>query len=107
MLVDPSVLDRSLLSNTATVSSSTEDPDGTNNVAAQETTVNPEADLMIEKDVNFETGSASTTIVYFIKATNVGPLGAQNVAVADYLPSVITRDGQQKVKFVFATESCQ
>lgn len=107
VLVDPSVLDGSLISNTATVSSSTADPDNTNNVAIEHTTVNAEADLMIEKDVNFETGSASTTIIYFIEVTNVGPSDAQNVVVVDYLPSVTTKGGKQKVGFVFATEGCQ
>jgi uncharacterized repeat protein (TIGR01451 family) len=107
VLVDPSVLDGSLISNTAMVSSSTEDPNETNNIATQDTTIKAVADLMIEKDVNFETGSASTTIIYFIKITNVGPSDGQNVSVVDYLPSVTTKGGQQKVEFVFATEGCQ
>jgi uncharacterized repeat protein (TIGR01451 family) len=107
VLVDPSVLDGSLIINTATASSSTTDPDEANNTVSEDTTVNAEADLMIEKDINFPTGSASTTIIYFIKVTNLGSSDAQDVVVTDYLPSVTTNGGKQKVEFVFATEGCQ
>jgi len=103
VLVDPSVPDGTFISNTAEVSSTTTDPYLLDNAVEQITEVLAEADLKIEKDINFETGNASTTIIYFITVTNMGPSDAQNVTVVDELPSVTTGGGKQKVLFVFTT----
>jgi uncharacterized repeat protein (TIGR01451 family) len=100
VLVNPDVPDGSIISNSATVSSSTPDPDGTNNTAAANTTVATEADLEIQKDGNFETGNPSTTIIYTVTIINHGPSDAQNVTVIDTLP-----DPQKKVIFVFETSN--
>lgn len=105
LLVDASVADGTVLTNTATVESSN-DPDASNNTATTETTVEAEADLAIAKDVNFETGNSSTTIIYSIDVTNLGSSDAQDVVVIDDLPSVTTKGGKQKVDFVFATDGC-
>ena len=106
VLVDPSVPDGTIITNTAEVAATTADPDPGNNSTTEETTVNAEADLMIVKDVNFETGSPSTTIIYYITTTNLGPSDAQDVVVVDTLPSVKTKGGKEKMEFVFATEGC-
>lgn len=96
--VDPSVPNGTSISNTATVSSSTADPDGTNNSATEETTVNAEADLEILKDGNVDTTNPSTTIVYTIDVINHGGSDAQNVVVVDTLP-----EDPKKVVYVFDT----
>ena len=72
--------------NTATVSSSTTDPDPGNNSQASSTPVSPRADLSITK-----TGPASVTagtnIVYTVTVTNSGSSDAADVSVADPTPT--------------------
>lgn len=106
VMVNPSVLDGTKITNTATASSTTFDLDLSNNSAKQETTVRAEADLVVKKDASLTTGASSNTVAYYIKVTNLGTSDAQNVVVVDYLPSVLTGGGAQKVRFVFATEGC-
>ncbi len=75
------------VTNTATVSSSTTDPNATNNTATFDTTVTvPQADLVITK-VGPATAVAGTQVTYTLTVTNSGPSDAQNVMVADTLPA--------------------
>ena len=78
------------LTNVASVSSPTGDPNSTNNVTAPVvTTVTPVADVAIGK-----TGSASvlasSNLVYTISVTNFGPSSAGGVVVTDTLPATVT-----------------
>jgi uncharacterized repeat protein (TIGR01451 family) len=78
------------LTNTASVSSPTGDPNSTNNVTAPViTTVTPVADVGIGK-----TGPASvlasSNLVYTISVTNFGPSSASSVTVTDTLPLGVT-----------------
>ncbi|MEA3470013.1 MAG: S8 family serine peptidase [Thermodesulfobacteriota bacterium] len=86
VLVDPSVADGTIISNTATTSSSTNDPDGTDNSVTEETIVYAEADLTITKDSNFLTDNPSKRIVYNLLMSNTGPSDALDVQVVDALP---------------------
>ena len=78
------------LSNVATVSTPTGDPNLTNNLTPPViTTVTPVADVAIGK-----TGSASvfaaSNLVYTISVTNFGPSSASAVVVTDSLPVTVT-----------------
>jgi uncharacterized repeat protein (TIGR01451 family) len=78
------------LTNVASVSSPTGDPNPTNNVTPPViTTVTPVADVAIGK-----TGSASvfasSNLVYTISVTNFGPSSASSVTVTDTLPANVT-----------------
>jgi len=78
------------LTNVASVSSPTGDPNSTNNVTLPViTTVTPVADVGIGK-----TGSASvfaaSNLVYTISVTNYGPSSASSVTVTDTLPLGVT-----------------
>nr|WP_274387595.1 M6 family metalloprotease domain-containing protein [Salsipaludibacter albus] len=106
VLVDASVPDGAVLVNEVTVTTTSTDPDPSNNTDSTDTDVLAEADLAIDKVVNFETGNASTTIIYTVTVDNLGPSDAQDVSVLDQLPSVLTGGGNEKVVFVFATDGC-
>lgn len=73
VLVDPSVPDGTTISNTATASSTTTDPVLGNNSTTEPPAVNSDVDLMIEKDVNFETGSSSTSYVMSVGVVMISP----------------------------------
>ena len=71
---------------TATVGSSTSDPDSSDNAAQADTTVATSADLSITHSSEASTYKASTTIHYVITLANAGPSDAVNVVVKDALP---------------------
>ncbi len=80
------------LTNVAKVSSSTGDPNSTNNTSVPViTTITPVA---LADVALFKTGStnvyAGNTTVYTITATNMGPSTASNVVVRDNLPTGVT-----------------
>jgi uncharacterized repeat protein (TIGR01451 family) len=78
------------LSNTATVTASTPDPDLSNDSAVQGTTVVPaaqSADLSITKSDDADPATAGAELVYTIDATNNGPSDATGVIVSDPLPT--------------------
>ncbi|MBU0457897.1 DUF11 domain-containing protein, partial [Patescibacteria group bacterium] len=81
------------IQNTATVSTSTTDPNSSNNKSLTvSTTVNcpiPEADLSVSKTGN-SVVTQGGTISYSLTATNHGPNPAQNVVVADQIPAGLT-----------------
>jgi len=74
------------VTNTATVSSTTNDPDNSNNSASATTNVGAQADLSISKN-----GPASAipgqTISYVITVSNGGPSPATNTVVTDVTPA--------------------
>ena len=78
------------LTNTASVSSPTGDPNSTNNVTPPViTTVTAVADIGIGKSASASV-SASSNLVYTISVTNFGPSSASSVVVTDTLPANVT-----------------
>jgi uncharacterized repeat protein (TIGR01451 family) len=86
VLVDLAVPNGTIITNTATVSSVTPDPDGSNNTDIDDTLVLAEADLSITKDASFLTGNPSRRIAFTLVVANTGPSDAQQVLVIDELP---------------------
>ncbi|HEX3146060.1 MAG TPA: DUF11 domain-containing protein, partial [Pyrinomonadaceae bacterium] len=81
------------ITNTATVSSPTADPNPANNSATTTTTVTPpaSADLRITKTASPSKDAAGLPIiVYTLTATNAGPSPAQTVTVTDAVPANTT-----------------
>jgi uncharacterized repeat protein (TIGR01451 family) len=79
------------ITNTASVTSDTNDPDGSNNSTTENTTVNqPRADLSITKSDNADPVLPGTFLTYTVVVNNAGPQTAENVVVADTLPAGVT-----------------
>ncbi|MDX1461007.1 MAG: hypothetical protein R3348_08120 [Xanthomonadales bacterium] len=98
VVVDASVPDGAMITNAASASSATADPNPANNSDSEDTTVNALADLEILKDSTFEAGNPSTNLIYILTATNLGSSDAQNVMVRDEFPSTA-----KKLVYVFDT----
>ncbi|HZY90699.1 MAG TPA: CARDB domain-containing protein, partial [Gemmataceae bacterium] len=77
------------LSDTATVSSPTLDPNPANNSASAATAVQPSADLAVTLSAP-ALGTAGANLPYTITVTNKGPDAAQNVVLSDLLPANTT-----------------
>ncbi|MDG4556634.1 MAG: DUF11 domain-containing protein, partial [Candidatus Contendobacter sp.] len=73
--VSPSVANGTVLSNTATLSSTTTDPDPGNNSATATTTVANSADLAITKTDGVANATPGGSVTYTIVASNAGPDG--------------------------------
>jgi uncharacterized repeat protein (TIGR01451 family) len=73
------------ITNTASVSSATTDPNPTGNTPTANTTVNRSADIEVLKTAP-SAAVAGTTMVYNITVTNNGPSDAASVTMADTLP---------------------
>ncbi|MDD4628304.1 MAG: DUF11 domain-containing protein [Candidatus Peribacteraceae bacterium] len=88
----------STLSNSATVSTSSTDPNPVNNHSnVITTTVNcpvPQADLSISKSANKWNVQPNEPVTYTLYISNSGPNAAQNVIVSDSLPAGLTFDVQ-------------
>ncbi len=111
--VDASVPDGTTIFNTAELSSATSDPSAAS--VTEDTLVNAEADLWIDKTGSFPTGNPSRTIIYYLTVHNRegcseddpqvcgfgGPSDAQDVVVVDTLP--LTR---KKAIVDFTSENC-
>ena len=79
------------ISDAATVSSDTYDPDTSNNSPAPvTTTVDAVADLQVGITAVTSPVPAGQDVTYRITATNNGPSDASGVSVADYLPDGVT-----------------
>ncbi len=87
----------SVVTNTATASSPTFDPNGGNDSGSATTTLGAEADLAITKS-GPATAIAGTQVTYDITVTNNGPSDATSVSVADPTPAGYT--------FASATAPC-
>ncbi|MCG8460764.1 MAG: DUF11 domain-containing protein [Holophagales bacterium] len=80
-----------MITNTATVSSATPDPDGSNDSASETTTVDiPVADLSITKDDGVDTVPPGGSVSYTIVAANAGPADAISATVEDTFPPELT-----------------
>ncbi|WNR44897.1 DUF7507 domain-containing protein [Paenibacillus roseipurpureus] len=78
------------ITNTAVVSSTTPDPDPTNNVSTEITPVNTSADLSITKTGSPDPVPAGSVLTYTLLVVNAGPNTAQNVTVTDAVPSELS-----------------
>src|SRR5439155_16004960 len=94
--VSTSTPDGSTLTNTASVSSPTFDPNPANNTAIATTTVRA-ADLAITKSVPGE-ATSGTDITYHLTVTNNGPTTSSGGTVTDILPA--------QVRFKSASAGC-
>lgn len=75
-----------VITDTATVSSSTADPDEGNNSASEQTTVIGIADLSIALTSDADVYKPSSTIVYTVTVTDNGPSDAFDTVVTFFLP---------------------
>ncbi len=84
------VADGATLTNDASVSSDTDDPDGSNNDDSVDTDIDRQADVRVTKTAGAASATAGSTIGWTIVVTNDGPSVATNVLIADTMPSAIT-----------------
>ena len=84
--VDNDYTDGGMLTNMATVASSTNDPDGNNNSTTEDTMVDRSSDLSITKRDLFDPAIAGEELTYIINYENLGPSDADNVVITDTLP---------------------
>lgn len=87
------------LRNSAFVSSSTPDPDLTNNLSSIETDIEASADLSVVKTASPNPASAGQLLTYTVIIANAGPSDAESVSLSDSLPTELTNpeyspDGQ-------------
>ena len=80
------------VTNTATVSSATADPDLSNNEASAETAVEPppSADLQLSLEDSPDPVDAGSNLDYTLTVHNAGPDTASDVSVSDPLPAGVT-----------------
>ncbi|MEK8019652.1 MAG: DUF11 domain-containing protein, partial [Candidatus Parabeggiatoa sp.] len=81
------------LTNTATITATTADPDTSNNNVSESTTVNTassQADLSITQTDSSDPISTSDSFSYTLTVNNAGPATANDVQVIDTLPSNVT-----------------
>jgi uncharacterized repeat protein (TIGR01451 family) len=85
-----------ILTDTASVSSTTSDPTPGNNTSSVSSTVATSADLAVTK-----TGPADvvvgTNITYTISLTNIGPSNAQSISLTDALPAGLTLSSETQL----------
>ncbi len=75
--------------NTASVTSTTNDPNTANNSDSVTTFINTEADVQVTK-TGPSTPTAGTDVTYTVTATNLGPSDAQTVALTDTIAAPAT-----------------
>lgn len=80
------------LNSSVTVSSTTADPDASNNTAAEATTVDTQIDLSVTKTDAVDPVPAGTLLTYTIVVANAGPSDATGVMLTDTLPPEVLFD---------------
>ncbi len=95
--VAPGVLPGTSLQFTGVTSSSTSDPDVTNNTANADTSVIANADLDVSKTATPTTVLAGQLVTYTIVVTNLGPSFASFVDIKDTLPAGVTQVGEATI----------
>lgn len=85
-LVSPSVPHGTLLSNTATASTSASDEVPGNDAATATTTVQAAADLAVAKSAELDLTNPSSRVIYTVVVNNPGSSDAQGVSIKDELP---------------------
>ena len=86
------------LTNTATVTSSVEDPNTADNAATEITTVSPAANLTVTKADSPDPVLLGSELTYTLTVTNRGPSDAADVTLTDTLPG--------SVEFASASAGC-
>jgi uncharacterized repeat protein (TIGR01451 family) len=87
--IAPATPSGTVITNMATVASSTTDPAPNNNSSSASTTVGANADVSVAKSAP-AAGTAGTNITYTITVANAGPSNAANVTMSDTLPAGTT-----------------
>lgn len=87
--VDPDAADGAAITNSATVGSSTPDPDSSNNTANNTISPSRSADLRVVKNHSGPAIAGELTS-WTLAATNLGPSDATSVEILDALPSDVT-----------------
>jgi len=85
--VSPTVPDGTVLSNTATITSGTADPNQANQASVATTTVQAFADLAVTKTDAPDPVPVGTNLTYTITVANNGPSNAATASLADGLPT--------------------
>ncbi|MCI0379621.1 MAG: DUF11 domain-containing protein [Gemmataceae bacterium] len=85
-VVAANVPDGSIITNSATVSTSTPDPNPANNTDTEDTTVINQADVAVTKSDSPDPVIAGTNLTYTITVTNAGPNDARDVSLTDVVP---------------------
>ncbi len=93
--VGAGVAGNTTLSDTATVSASSYDPNSANNSSTAQTTVQPQANLAVSVSAPASV-IAGNDLTYTVTVSNSGPLAAQDVTVASSLPAGLTLEGQSQ-----------
>src|SRR4029079_5108906 len=95
--------------NTATITSTTPDPNLANNTATFTTTIAQAADLAIVKTASDTTPVAGEQLTYHVSVTNNGPSDATAVQVVDPLPAglIYRIDTDACVQAPVGTLTCQ
>src|SRR4051812_31614812 len=91
------------LSNTASVSSTTSDPDTTNNSATEATVVNTSADVQITKSDSPDPVTAGNNLTYTLTVKNAGPSFARSVQVTDPAPGGPSYVGSDPGRMIFGS----
>jgi uncharacterized repeat protein (TIGR01451 family) len=89
-MLDASIPHGTVISNTATVTSTTYDPDLTNNTDVEDVTVNGRVDLAINKASVSSTYTPGTSVTWTITVTNTGPSDVVNALVNDDINNALT-----------------
>lgn len=80
------------VTNTATVTTSTTDPNADNDTATFDSTISTQANLGLTKTADSDPLIAGTTVGYTLTVTNAGPSDAGPVTLTDVLPAAIAFD---------------
>jgi uncharacterized repeat protein (TIGR01451 family) len=88
--VDAGVASGTVIPNSATVASSTSDPNAGNDSATATTTVAASADLSVSNVDSPDPVTAGTNLVYTITVANAGPSNAASASLSDTLPAGTT-----------------
>jgi len=78
------------ISNSVMVYGSENDPDISNNTAAQDTTVQASADLAVTKTGSADPVYVGNNLTYTVAVSNIGPSPATGVTMTDTLPAGVT-----------------
>ena len=85
-LVSPATIPGSRISNTASVTSDTPDPNPDNNTDTVQTSVITSADVAVRKEADTTPAVPGQAFRYTITVTNAGPSNAQDVVLVDAVP---------------------
>ncbi len=90
--VDAATAAGAVLTNSATGSSATPDPDPSNDTATEDTTVDRAVSLDLTKDDTTDPAVAGRLVTYSLTVTNTGPSDTTAVVITDTLPAGVTFD---------------